>query len=188
MKDVFERMRTGENIPTTDPDYPILEAAMTQGMQTVAELNASYHTPDEVRSLLSRLMQQEIDPSVRLFPPFHTVFGRFTSLGKGVFINSGCTFLDMGGITIEDDVYIAPDVKLLTEYHPEAPTQRHNLLTKPIVIRRNAWIGAGAIILPGVTIGENAIVGAGSIVRHDVEANTIVGGNPAKFLRFIKEN
>ena len=176
MKDVFERMRTGENIPTTDPDYPILEAAMTQGMQTVAELNASYHTPDEVRSLLSRLMQQEIDPSVRLFPPFHTVFGRFTSLGKGV------------GITIEDDVYIAPDVKLLTEYHPEAPAQRHNLLTKPIVIRRNAWIGAGAIILPGVTIGENAIVGAGSVVRHDVEANTIVGGNPAKFLRFIKEN
>ena len=161
MKDIFERMRTGENIPTTDPDYPILEAAMTQGMQTVAELNASYHTPDEVRS---------------------------TSLGKGVFINSGCTFLDMGGITIEDDVYIAPDVKLLTEYHPEAPALRHNLLTKPIVIRRNAWIGAGAIILPGVTIGENAIVGAGSIVRHDVEANTIVGGNPAKFLRFIKEN
>ena len=187
MKDVFERMRTGENIPVTDPDFTILDAAMTQGMQTVAELNASYHTPDEVRALLSRLMHQDIDPSVRLFPPFHTVFGRFTKLGKGVFINSGCTFLDMGGITIEDDVYIAPDVKLLTEYHPEAPERRHNLLTKPIVIRRNAWIGAGAIVLPGVTIGENAIVGAGSLVRHDVEANSIVGGNPAKFLRYIKE-
>ena len=188
MKDVFERMRTGESSPETDPDYPILDAAMKQGMQTVAELNTSYHTPDEVRALLARLMQQDIDSSVRLFPPFHTVFGRFTKLGKGVFINSGCTFLDIGGITIEDDVYIAPDVKLLTEYHPEAPARRHNLLTEPIVVRRNAWIGAGAIILPGVTIGQNAIVGAGSLVRHDVPDNAVVGGNPAKFLRFIRED
>ena len=187
MKDVFERMRTGECIPESDPDYPVLEEAITNGMKTVAELNASYHTPGEVREILSRILRQEIDPSVRMFPPFHTVFGCFTRLGKDVFINSGCTFLDIGGITIEDGVYIAPDVKLLTEYHPEQPALRHNLYAKPVVIRRNAWIGAGTIVLPGITVGENAIIGAGSVVTRDVEANAIVAGNPARFLRYIKQ-
>jgi len=105
-----------------------------------------------------------------------------------VFINTSCVFLDRGGITIEDDVFIGPNVNILTENHPEQPALRHNVYTKPIRIKRNAWIGAGAIILPGVTIGENAIVGAGSVVTRDVEDNAIVVGNPARFVRYIKQD
>lgn len=91
------------------------------------------------------------------------------------------------GITIEDGVFIAPHVVLATEFHPEDPETRHSLLTKPIIIRRNAWIGANATILAGVTIGENAIVAAGAVVSKDVPDNTIVGGVPAKVIREIKK-
>ncbi|MDE7077446.1 MAG: sugar O-acetyltransferase, partial [Alistipes sp.] len=105
---------------------------------------------------------------------------------KEVFINFGCTFLDQGGITLEDGVFVGPGAKILTEHHPEEPALRHRLLVEPIVVRRNAWIGAGAMILPGVTVGENAIVAAGAVVTKDVPDNTVVAGVPAKILRKIK--
>lgn len=96
-------------------------------------------------------------------------------------------FMDRGGIMIEDHVFIGPNVNVITENHAENPELRHNVYGKPILIKRNAWIGATAVILPGVTIGENAIVAAGSIVTKDVPDNTIVGGNPAKIIREIKK-
>ena len=91
----------------------------------------------------------------------------------------------MGGITIEDDVLIGPKVNLITENHSLNPNDRKSLICKPIVIKRNAWIGAAATILPGVTIGENSVVAAGAVVSKDVPANTIVGGVPAKFIKTI---
>ena len=117
-----------------------------------------------------------------MFPPFYTALGKMTTVGKEVFINFGCTFLDQGGITLEDGVFVGPGVKIATEGHPEEPERRHSLITSPVVIRRNA---AGAIILPGVTVGENAIVAAGAIVKNDVANNTIVAGVPAKYIRHI---
>lgn len=186
-KTIFERMRAGELILENDPDYPILNEAFARGMSLVNELNSGHHTPEEIREILSRLTGKPIDPTVRVFLPFHTVFGQFIELGKNVFINTSCVFLDRGGITIEDDVFIGPNVSVITENHPEQPALRHNVYTRPIRIKRNAWIGAGAIILPGVTVGENAIVGAGSIVTHDVEDNAIVVGNPARFIRYIRQ-
>jgi acetyltransferase-like isoleucine patch superfamily enzyme len=94
--------------------------------------------------------------------------------------------LDLGGITIEDDVLIGPKVSLITENHPVDPTNRKSLDLANIVIKKNAWIGAGAIILPGVTVGENAIVAAGAVVTKDVLDNTIVAGVPAKKIKNIK--
>ena len=127
-----------------------------------------------------------MDPSVRMFPPFYTAFGKFTKVGKGVFVNFGCTFLDRGGITLGDDVFIGPNVQLITENHPEQPQNRRNVYARPISIGRGVWIGAGAIILPGVTVGENSIIGAGAVVKKDVPANVIVAGVPAKIVREIK--
>ena len=185
MSNVIERMRRGDLITHADPDYPLLWQEFEKTRSLVAELNGSYHTPDEITSLLSQIWGQEL-VEVRMFPPFYTAFGKNTRVGRGVFINFGCTFLDQGGITIEDGVFIAPDVKILTEGHPEEPTRRHTLVTKPIHVGRNVWIGAGATILPGVSIGENAIIAAGAVVAKDVAANMIVGGVPARELREIR--
>ena len=187
MSNVIERMRRGDLITHTDPDYPLLWQEFEKTRSLVAQLNGSYHTPDEITSLLSQIWGQEIE-DVRMFPPFYTAFGKNTRVGRGVFINFGCTFLDQGGITIEDGVFIAPDVKLLTEGHPEEPTRRRTLVTKPVHVGRNVWIGAGATILPGVSIGENAIIAAGAVVGRDVEANMIVGGVPARPIRPIRRD
>ena len=95
-------------------------------------------------------------------------------------------FLDLGGITIDDGVFIAPKVSLLTEGHPLSPETRHSLTVGPIHLKKNAWIGANATILQGVTIGENAVVAAGAVVATDVPDNTVVGGVPAKILKTLQ--
>lgn len=185
MNDLIKRMRNGEQISETDPDFLRLCEEIENTKKLTGELNTGYHAPDEVRSLLERIWGQPLDSSVRMFPPFHTAFGKLTRIGKEVFINFDCIFLDQGGITIEDGVLIGPGVKIITESHPEDPSIRHSLQTKPVIIRRKAWIGAGASILPGVVIGENAIVAAGAVVTKNVPDNTIVAGVPAKHMRTI---
>jgi acetyltransferase-like isoleucine patch superfamily enzyme len=147
-------------------------------------LNAST-TLDETRERLSELIESKIDKSTTVFVPFYTNFGKHIKIGKNVFINHACSFLDLGGITIEDDVQVGPRVNLITENHPVDPSKRKYLDLKPVVIRRNVWIGAGATILPGVTVGENSIIAAGAVVNKDVPDNTIVGGVPAKIIRRI---
>lgn len=187
MLDIIRRMLSGETILENDPEYPLLEAQFSEGMQLVNQLNTGFHTQEEIRGFLSRLTGKPVADTVRMFPPFHTVWGKGTTFCPGVFVNSGCTFLDRGGITLENDVFIGPGVQLITEGHPEEPSLRRNVYARAITIHRRAWIGAGAIVLPGITIGENAIVGAGSIVTHDVPADTIVAGNPARPVRRIRK-
>lgn len=187
MGNIIERMRRGERITEEDPDFGALCAEVEKTRALVAELNAGYHSPDGVRALLERIWGQPLDASVRMFPPFYTAFGKRTRIGRDVFVNFGCTFLDQGGITLEDGVFVGPGVKILTENHPEEPELRHRLLVKPVVVRRNAWLGAGALLLPGVTVGENAIVGAGAVVTRDVPDRAVAVGNPARVIRNIKD-
>ena len=98
--------------------------------------------------------------------------------------NKGATIFSAGLVIIEDDVLIGPDVKIITVNHDY--NDRHNkIYFKKVVIKRNAWIGAGAIICPGVTLGENCVVAAGAVVTKDVMPNTLVGGNPARFIKNI---
>ncbi len=188
--DSFDTM---DAFPHTDPAdsrdgrSTVPASEIEQARRLVGDLNTGYHTLDEIRALLGRIWGQEVAPSVRMFPPFYTAYGKRTRVGKDVFINFGCTFLDQGGIDIEDGVFLGPGVTLASEYHPEEPENRHLLLTRPIILRKNAWIGAGAIILAGVTVGENAIVGAGAVVTKDVPPETIVGGTPATFIRHIND-
>ncbi|MCB0587396.1 MAG: sugar O-acetyltransferase, partial [Phaeodactylibacter sp.] len=115
--------------------------------------------------------------------PFHTNFGRHIFLGKNIFINHACSFLDLGCITIEDGVMIGPRVNITSENHPVEVAKRKTLVPGAVLIMQNAWIGAGATILPGVTIGENSVVAAGAVVSSDVPPNTVVGGVPAKVLK-----
>ena len=115
--------------------------------------------------------------------------GTFVEVQKKAKIGRRCkisshTFI-CEGVTIEDEVLLGPGVNLVTENHPLDPVNRRALICKPIIIKRNAWIGAAATILPGVTIGENAVVAAGAVVSKDVPDNTIVGGVPAKVIRHI---
>jgi acetyltransferase-like isoleucine patch superfamily enzyme len=181
---IFERMRAGGIIPNSDPQWADVWAIVNQTIALSAKLNSSGNI-DEIRAILSEILGQTIDPSTTVLAPFSTNFGKLTRIGKNVFINHGCSFLDLGGITIEDDVLIGPQVKLVTENHPVDPSQRKSLDLKAVHIGKNAWIGAGAIILPGVTVGENSIVAAGAVVTKDVPSNTIVGGVPAKFIKQI---
>lgn len=184
-RDVFERLRGGEPIRLDDPEYSKINEVVIRTIQLNNRLNQVGEI-NEVRTILSEIIGTEVDETTTIFPPFYTNFGRFTQLGKHVFINHACSFLDMGGITLEDHVLIGPQVKLITENHPLDPENRRALIGKPILIKRNAWIGAGATILPGVTVGENAVVAAGAVVSKDVAANTVVGGIPAKFIKNTK--
>lgn len=182
IRDIFDRLKTGEPIRLNDPEYFKIQEVVDRTIKQVVELNGSTSIT-EIREQLSEIIGNDIDGSTTVFPPFHTNFGRFITIGKRVFINHACSFLDMGGITIDDDVLIGPRVNLTTENHPLDPSDRRALITKPIHIKRNAWIGAGATILPGVTIGENSVVAAGAVVSKDVPANTLVGGVPAKHIK-----
>lgn len=177
-------MRAGGIIPHTDPQWAEVWEIVNQTIALSAKLNASGKV-EEIRTILSEILGQSIDPSTTVLAPFSTNFGKHTTIGKNVFINHGCSFLDLGGITIEDDVLIGPQVKLVTENHPVDPSNRKSLDLKSIHIGKNVWLGAGAIILPGVTVGENSIVAAGAVVTKDVPANTIVGGVPARFIKEI---
>ena len=182
--DIFERLQSGEAVRSDDPEYSKIFDIVTRTMKLSAEMNASADI-NRIRQLLSDISGAEIDASTTVLAPFHINLGVFTRIGKNVFINHGCSFLDIGGITIEDDVLIGPKVSLITESHPLNPAERKALLVKPVLIKRNVWIGAGATILPGVTVGENAVVAAGAVVSKDVPANTVVAGIPAKVVKTI---
>ena len=184
MKDIFHRLRTGELVQFQDPEFHKVDAVVNRTLALSPGLNAATDI-DEVRRRLSEIIEHPLDESTTVFAPFYTNFGRFISIGKHVFINHACSFLDMGGITLEDNVLIGPKVNLITENHPLDPANRRTMLCKPILIRRNAWIGAGVTILPGVTIGENAVVAAGAVVSRDVPDNTIVAGIPARIIKQV---
>jgi len=182
-EDIFERLLAGETILPNDSQMGRLRAEAFAVKDLLIQMNNSSN-PDEIMQIFSRILNKEVQ-DVAIFTPIYINSGKYISIGKNVFINFDCTFLALGGITIEDDVLIGPKVSLITENHPLNPRNRKGLMGKSIHIKKNAWIGANAVILPGVTIGENAVVAAGAVVSKDVPDNTIVGGIPAKFIKTI---
>ncbi|MDG1213229.1 MAG: sugar O-acetyltransferase [Flavobacteriaceae bacterium] len=179
---IFKRLLKGEIISPEDTESYKLKEASYDTKRLLLQMNNTSE-PQKIRQFLSQIIDSEIDKSVTIFTPFHINYGKNTQIGKNVFINFDCVFLDLGGITIEDGVLIAPKVSLLSEGHPISPEQRHSLVPKHIHIKKNAWIGANATILHGVTIGQNAVVAAGSVVTKDVPENVVVGGIPAQILK-----
>lgn len=181
-KDALENKLPQGILLRDDPQFYKIFEQVTSTKKLSVALNLATE-PDEIREIVGKIIGKTVDNSTTVFTPFNTNFGKYITIGKNVFINHGCTFLDLGGITIEDDVMIGPNVQLITENHPLNPTERKSLVLEAILIKENAWIGAGAIILPGVTVGKNSVVAAGAVVNRDVPANTVVAGVPAKIIK-----
>lgn len=185
ISEFVERMNSGEEIEANSPLHQMMHLLSQEALRITVSLNNSYHSHQEIISLMSELTGRKVDETFNMFPPFFTDCGKNILFGKRVFVNSGCKFQDQGGIRIGDDVLIGHNCVIATLNHNEQPDKRGNLLPKPVVIGDKVWIGANVTILPGVTIGEGAIVAAGAVVAKDVAPMTVVGGVPAKLLKKI---
>lgn len=173
----------GQEIEKDSNLYEKIHQVKGENVRLVMELNIGYKTQEEVHRYLECITDSPIDPTTHVSLPFFTDFGKHITLGKRVFINQQVMFVDLGGITIEDDVLIGPMSRLITVNHIQKVEKRRGLIVKSILLKKNAWIGANVTILPGVTIGENSIVAADSTVTKDVEPNVVVAGSPAKIVK-----
>ncbi len=183
----LEHLSSGKPVQGGSEAHLFMHGVSQEALKITAEINGSYHTPEELRALFSKLIGQPVDDTFGLFPPFYTDCGKNIHLGKHVFINMGCKFQDQGGIFIGDGALIGHNVVLATLNHAMSPKDRATMVPAAIHIGRNVWIGANATVLPGVTIGDGAIVAAGAVVTKDVPENTIVGGVPARIIQQLSE-
>lgn len=185
MKNLLERIKEVDEILVGDQLFEEIHRIKEENEKLICEMNNGYKTNEERLKYLKKITGKEIDSSVTISLPFQTDFGKHIIFGKNIFINKEAMFTDLGGITIEDNVLFGPRVSLLTVNHIIDPIKRRGLTTKEITIKKNAWIGAGATILAGVTIGENSIVAANTTVTKDVPDNVIVAGSPAKIIKIL---
>ena len=157
----------------------------TEAQRITAEINGSFHTPEELRALVARLTGSEPGEGFCLFPPIYADFGKNLFFGKNVFVNSGCCFQDQGGIYIGDNCMIGHQVVFATLNHMLEPDRRAGMHPGAIRLGKNVWVGSHATILAGVTVGDNAVIAAGAVVSKDVPADTVVGGVPARVIKHI---
>lgn len=179
-----ERMLAGDLYIAADPE---LAAASRRAYLLTREYEAGYGAgPEQARAVLAQLLG-ESGEGVHIKPPLYVDYGFNITIGAGTFINYGLVALDVARISIGRGVQIGPNVQLLTPTHPLEPALRRAgyEAAKPIVIGDNVWLGGGAIVLPGVTIGANSVVGAGAVVTRDVAPNVVVAGNPAVVIRHL---
>jgi maltose O-acetyltransferase len=174
-----QKMLAGEPYRASDPEIVADQAAAADWMQ---RFNST--TPSAEREALLRARFGTVGEGATIRPPFHCDYGTNIHLGAGVFLNFNCVILDVVEVRIGDGTQIGPGVQILTADHPRDPAERASGLEwgRPITIGSNVWIGGGAILLPGVTVGDDAVIGAGSIVTRDVPRGATVAGNPARVL------
>jgi len=179
-----QKMLAGELYRSADTE---LIAERRHGQQVLARYNG---TPDDGQTLRTTMLRdflQTIGESTVVLSPFACDYGYNIRLGRNVFINYHCIFLDCALIDIGDDVQIGPAVQLYTATHPlDASVRRSGLESaSPIRIGNDVWIGGGAVVLPGVTIGDRSVVGAGSVVVRSVPPDSLAVGNPARIVRAL---
>lgn len=174
-----EKMLSGMPYRPGDPE---LQAEMAAAKVWMVRYNAALAESPAVRCALLREQLGAVGEGAVIRPPFHCDYGSNIRLGQGVFLNYNCVILDVAEVSIGDGTQIGPAVQIYAADHPRDPQARAQGLesARPVRIGRNVWIGGGAIILPGVTIGDDAVVGAGSVVTRDVPAGATVVGNPAR--------
>jgi maltose O-acetyltransferase len=179
--DEMRRMLAGELYRPIDPTIQAAHAATTAWL---ARYNAAGAVSAEQRRQLLVERFANVGAGADIRPPFFCDYGFNIALGAGAFLNFNCVILDVVRVSIGEGAQIGPAVQIYAADHPRDPAQRRAGLElgRPVEIGRNAWIGGGAIILPGVRVGDDAIIGAGAVVTRDVAAGAIVGGNPARLL------
>lgn len=185
LEQLITLLNTGTMIKSGGEAYKLMWEVSQDALKITAELNNHYHTPEDIRKIFEKLTGKSIAEDFAMFPPFYTDFGKNIFVGKGVFINAGCSFQDQGGITIGDGSLIGHNVVLATLNHDLNPHNRGAIVAAPITIGENVWIGANATVLSGVSIGDGAVIAAGAVVTQNVPVNTVVGGVPARVLKTI---
>lgn len=185
LQELREHFNRGD---TLGEDFAVIELMRyysREAQKITMEINTRYHEPEELAALFSKLIGKPVGEGFGLFPPFYTDFGKNITIGDRVFINAGCKFQDQGGITIDEGALIGHGVVLATLDHDLDPEKRQQLHPAPIHIGKRVWIGANATVTSGVTIGDNAVVAAGAVVVKDVPANAVVGGVPARLIKYL---
>lgn len=185
LSEFLSYVQTGKAL-NTEPIHRLMNDMSEEARRITFRLNSAYHTPEEVRALLSELFGKPVPDTLRVFPPFYSDFGKNITVGENVFINACCHFQDHGGVTLGDGCQIGHNVVFATLNHGLQPEDRGTTYPAPIVLGKNVWVGSNATILQGVTIGDNAVVAAGAVVTKDVPADAIVGGVPARFIKSIQ--
>jgi len=177
-------MRAGELYPGDDPE---LNRELDQRQALVTALNAIPYERGEERAAALENLLAGIGEETFIKMPFYCDYGDGITIGARSFVNFNCAMLDAAPIAIGDEVLIASGVQLITATHPVDPVARRGAWEQalPIAIADGAWLGAGVLVLPGVSIGENTVVGAGSVVTRDLPAGVVAYGNPARVAREI---
>lgn len=181
-----ELMRAGELYPGDDPE---LNRELDRRQAMLAALNALPPERAQERATALRELLAGIGEDTFVRTPFYCDYGDGITIGSRTFVNFNCTMLDGATITVGDECLVASGVQLITATHPIDPARRRAALEQalPISVADGVWLGAGAIVLPGVSIGENTIVGAGAVVTHDLPAGVVAYGNPARVAREITD-
>jgi maltose O-acetyltransferase len=181
-----ERMLAGDLYIADDPE---IAAASAAALELMAAYNATTSRQETLRRELLEHLLGAIGEGTVVRPPLYVDYGSHLRFGARCFANFGLVALDVAAITIGDDVQIGPNVQLLTPTHPVDPALRRERweAAEPIAIGDNVWLGGGAIVLPGVTIGANTVVGAGAVVTRDLPADVVAVGNPARVVRTLDE-
>lgn len=167
------------------PEFRAMSERVLEATALTSRLNVLPFDDEDGRArLLEQILGRPLPPRTTIYPPFFTDHGLHLDLGERVFVNQNCTFLDYAGIRLADRVLVAPRVTFITVGHPVDTDDRKVWLTGgPIDVHENVWIGAGATILPGVTIGRDAVVAAGAVVTDDVPPRSLVTGPRADVRR-----
>jgi maltose O-acetyltransferase len=178
----LDKMRAGELYSAAASE---IQAEQEATAAWLVRYNASLGLSADARRCLLLERFAEVGEGAVIRPPFHCDYGFNIRLGSGAFLNFGCVILDVVDVAVGAGSQIGPAVQIYAADHPRDPETRRAGLEfgRPVRIGRNVWVGGGAIILPGVTIGDNAIIGAGSVVTRDVPARAIVAGNPARAIK-----
>jgi maltose O-acetyltransferase len=181
-----ERMLAGDPYIADDPE---IAEASSAAQDLMDAYNATSARQGPLRRRLLESLLGSLGEGTEIRPPFYVDYGSHISVGERCFANFGLVALDVAPITIGDDVQIGPNVQLLTPTHPVAPGPRRDKweAAEPIHIGDNVWLGGGAIVLAGVTIGADTVVGAGAVVTRDLPAGVVAVGNPARVVRTVDD-